>query len=129
MAPPMIAKKDPVTGLPKKRAFGAWMLRALALLAKFKFLRGTAFDIFGRSHDRVLERRLLADYEALLDEIETGLKGDKHALAVELAELPETIRGFGHVKAARAETADQRRRELLEKFRAPLKQGASAAAA
>ena len=69
LAPPLLARKDKVTGLPKKMTFGPWMLPAFRLLAKFKCLRGTAFDIFGYSEERRTERKLIADYEALLAEI------------------------------------------------------------
>ena len=69
------------------------------MLAKLKVLRGTAFDLFGYSQERRTERKLIADYEALLDEIVEQLTPDNHHLAVGLAAIPEKIRGFGHVKA------------------------------
>ena len=70
LAPPLLARKDKVTGAAEEDdASGPWMLPAFRVLAKFKFLRGTAFDIFGYSEERRTERKLIADYEALLGEI------------------------------------------------------------
>ncbi len=99
LAPPVLAKPDLVTGEPRKISFGPWMMSAFKLLARFKFLRGTPFDIFGYSDERKTERRLVADYEALLGEIVDRLTPDNHAIAVGLAAIPEKIRGFGPVKA------------------------------
>jgi indolepyruvate ferredoxin oxidoreductase len=113
MAPPLLAKKDAVTGEPKKRRFGSWMMAALKLLAATRSLRGSILDPFRFSSDRVLERRLLNDYEKTLDEIGANLSPENIDIAVALAELPETVRGYGHIKARMAETADQRRSELL----------------
>ena len=119
MAPPLLAKKDPVTGRPRKRRFGPWMMQALKLLAKLKGLRGTAFDPFSYSQDRKLEHRLIADYEACLEEIEAGLGPATIGTAIELAALPEAIRGYGYIKQHMVETADKRRHELLAELRAP----------
>jgi indolepyruvate ferredoxin oxidoreductase len=119
LAPPMLAKVDPVTGHPVKKAYGPWMLKAFGLLARLKSLRGSAFDPFGYSEERKTERQLIADYEALLVEIMTRLDHENHALVVELASLPEQIRGFGHVKARHLEAAKAREAELLEAFREP----------
>ena len=64
LAPPLLAKPDPATGVPRKMSFGPWMMRAFGVLAKLKFLRGTPFDPFGYSQERRTERKLIADYEA-----------------------------------------------------------------
>jgi indolepyruvate ferredoxin oxidoreductase len=98
LAPPMLAKRDKLTGEPKKMSFGPWMLGAFRVLKKFKFLRGTPLDPFGYSADRRTERRLLSEYCELLQEFCESLTLDNHAMAVALAALPEKIRGFGHVK-------------------------------
>ncbi len=119
MAPPFLAKKDPATGLPAKRSFGPWMMGALKLLARLKWLRGGMLDPFRFSSDRKLERRLLREYETLLDEFSERLTVESHGVAVELAGLPETIRGFGHIKAYTVEAAGKRHHELLAKFRSP----------
>ena len=119
MAPPLLTKKDPVTGRPIKRRFGPWMMRALKLLAKFKGLRGTAFDPFGYSQDRKLEHRLIAGYESRLDEIAANLSPATIETAIELASLPEGVRGYGFIKQHMADTADERARELLAELHAP----------
>jgi hypothetical protein len=76
------------------------MLPAFKMLAKLKFLRGTAFDIFGYSQERKTERALISQYESLVDELLAGLTPANHALAVKLASVPDDIRGYGHVKDA-----------------------------
>src|SRR5262249_12925549 len=99
LAPPILGRKDPNTGLPKKTSFGPWMMKAFGVLAKLKSLRGTAFDIFGYSAERRTERRLIGEYETMIAEILAKLSPRNHALAVALAAIPEKIRGYGHVKA------------------------------
>jgi indolepyruvate ferredoxin oxidoreductase len=119
LAPPGLAERDPASGHLKKRSFGPWMMTAFRLLAKLRFLRGTAFDPFGRTAERRMERRLVEDYAALLRELTGKLTAENHALAVELASIPEQIRGFGHVKEAHLQRAKTREAELLARFRAP----------
>jgi indolepyruvate ferredoxin oxidoreductase len=119
LAPPLLAKTDPRTGEPKKREYGAWVLGAMRVLARFKFLRGSALDPFGRTEERRLERQLIADYERIIEELLAGLTRDNHATAVALAALPEEIRGFGHVKLRHLEAAKAKEAKLLAAFRAP----------
>jgi indolepyruvate ferredoxin oxidoreductase len=128
LAPPLLAERDPTSGHLKKRRYGAWMMRAFGVLATLKFLRGTPLDPFGRSEERRTERRLIDEYEAMLDELIAGLALDNHALAVELASLPEHIRGYGHVKLATLAAARTRQAELLAAFRSPPAPHAIAAA-
>ena len=85
LAPPLLARRDKETGEPRKMRFGAWMLPVFRLLAKGKGLRGGAFDIFGYSAERKLERQMIADYEKLLDEIAERLTPATHRTAVALA--------------------------------------------
>jgi indolepyruvate ferredoxin oxidoreductase len=118
LAPPLFAKRDPSTGHLRKRAYGPWMLRAFGLLARLKRLRGTPLDVFGYTAERRTERRLITAYKALLDEIAAGLTPENHGLAVDLARLPDAIRGFGHVKEANLEKAKAREAEMLAAFRA-----------
>jgi len=118
LAPPLLARRDKLTGLPRKMSFGAWLLPAFRLLAKFKFLRGTSFDPFGRSPERRSERRLIADYEAMLGKVLGSLTPDNHAVAVGVAAIPEKIRGFGHVKQRHLAAAKADEAALLEQFRA-----------
>jgi indolepyruvate ferredoxin oxidoreductase len=119
MAPPALSHPDAATGRIKKKQFGPWMMTAFGVLARLKWLRGTALDPFARSADRKLERRLIAEYEALIEEIIAGLSPENHRSAVALAALPEQVRGYGHVKEANVESARKRREELLVAFRSP----------
>jgi len=98
LAPPLLAKKN-AKGELLKRPFGPAMGTAFKLLARLKGLRGTALDIFGRTEERCGERALIAEYRASIEELLAGLTVDNHTLAVEIARLPEQIRGYGHVKA------------------------------
>jgi indolepyruvate ferredoxin oxidoreductase len=117
LAPPLLARHDPATGEPKKRAFGPWMRHVFKLLAWLRPLRGTALDIFGYTQERRMERRLIANYEAILRELSTSLSPDNHALAVEIASLPAKMRGFGHIKARNVESAKACEAELLALLR------------
>ena len=94
------------------------MMPVYRALAKFKFLRGTAFDPFGYTVERRTERQLVSDYQAMLAEILAVLTPANHHLAVGLASIPEKIRGFGHVKARHLTAAKAEEAALLEQFRA-----------
>ena len=117
LAPPILGDRDPKTGRLKKREFGPWMLRVFQLLARLRRLRGTSFDIFARSEERRTERRLIVEYEALLDELLMQLSPASHAAAIELAALPLEIRGFGHIKHANLTRAKTKEATLLVRFR------------
>ncbi|MCU0765680.1 MAG: indolepyruvate ferredoxin oxidoreductase family protein, partial [Burkholderiaceae bacterium] len=106
-----------MTGRPRKMRLGPWVMTAFGVLAKLKVLRGTVFDVFGRTEERRTERLLIAEYEQLVDEVLGALAADNHAAAVELAGIPEEIRGYGHVKARHLERARARQAELLARFR------------
>jgi indolepyruvate ferredoxin oxidoreductase len=98
LAPSWLAKRDKQTGEPRKRSFGPWMLKAFGGLAKFKFLRGTAFDPFGHSLERRQERELIESYVRDIELILLNLNALNRHTALELARLPEKIRGYGHIK-------------------------------
>ena len=117
LAPPLLARHDKATGLPRKTSFGPWMMGVFRVLARLKWLRGTAIDPFGYSAERRTERKLLADYEATLDEVLTKLNPANHHLAVGIAAIPEKIRGFGHVKLRHLQAAKADEAALLEQFR------------
>jgi indolepyruvate ferredoxin oxidoreductase len=119
LAPPILARKDPTTGEPKKTEFGPWVFPLLRTLKRFKRLRGTALDPFAYLAERKHERRLRDDYETLVGELCRDLTAARLPTAVELAALPQQIRGFGHVKQRNAEAAKAREAELLAQFRAP----------
>ena len=118
LAPPLFARRNKVTGELRKTQFGPWIFPVFGVLAKFKFLRGGALDPFGYTAERKIERKLVADYEALLAEISGKLTSENHSLAVGLAGIPEKIRGFGHVKLRHLQSAKAEEAALLEQFRA-----------
>jgi indolepyruvate ferredoxin oxidoreductase len=113
MAPPLLSHRDPDTGHLTKREFGGWLFHAFKLVAMLRRLRGTPLDIFGYSAERRLERRLIADYEALIGKVLAGLTAGSHRLAVDLASVPELIRGFGHVKEQHLAQAKTHQAQLL----------------
>ena len=119
LAPPLFAKCDPVTGILRKKAYGPWVMTVFRLLARWKRLRGTRWDVFGYTDERRMERRLIGEYEVTVADLLSILNSDNYRLACEIASLPQTMRGFGHIKAANVRTAKKREAELLETFRAP----------
>ncbi len=116
MAPPLIGKYDSDSGLLVKRQFGPWMLRVMKILAKGKRLRGTAFDPFGRTVERKMERKLVADYEALVGEVVASLTPARLETAIKLLNLPDQIRGFGHVKEASIARAKEQEAVLRKQW-------------
>ncbi|WP_417844002.1 indolepyruvate ferredoxin oxidoreductase family protein [Thalassospira sp.] len=119
LAPPALANRDATIGHLKKQVFGPWMMSAFGILAKFKFLRGTAMDPFGKTHERKTERTLITQYEQLVDEIIAGLNADNDRIAGALLALPEQIRGYGHVKDANIAKVKEREAELRQQFHNP----------
>ena len=97
LAPPLLAKKND-RGELQKQQFGPWMLTSFRLLAKLKGLRGTAFDVFGRSAERQMERELITDYTRSMEAVMQRLNAENMNTALEIARIPEQIKGFGHVK-------------------------------
>ena len=118
LAPPLLAKRDPATGEPKKMSFGPWLLKAFAVLAKFKFLRGTPLDPFGYTQERRMERRLVAEYQARLETVMAELSPLNYATAVAIASIPEKIRGFGPIKQRSLAAAKAEEQGLIEQYRA-----------
>lgn len=114
LAPPLLSRQNPVTGNIEKREFGAWILRLMRILTYFKFFRGGPFDPFGYTEDRKLERRLITEYETYLSRIIDVLDESNHSIALELAELPQKIRGFGHIKKESADAARQKAEYLMQ---------------
>jgi indolepyruvate ferredoxin oxidoreductase len=120
LAPPVLNKPDALTGVPKKSVYGPWMMKAFGVLAKLRRFRGTGLDFFGRTEERQAERALIGEYETVVAEIVAKLAPGNHATAVDLASVPEHIRGFGHVRRAHMATAKSRESVLLAQFRSPL---------
>jgi indolepyruvate ferredoxin oxidoreductase len=117
LAPPLTAGRDPASGHLVKREYGPWMIGGFRVLAKLKGLRGTPFDIFGRTEERRAERATIAEYDAQLGEIAANLTEANLPVAVELAALPLEIRGFGHVKEANRQRVAAKREGLIARFR------------
>jgi indolepyruvate ferredoxin oxidoreductase len=125
LAPPLFAKKD-AEGHLRKAEYGAWVFGAFKLLAKLKGLRGTALDVFGYTAERQGERRLIADYLKTIETLLATLDHDNHALAVEIASIPELIRGYGHVKERHLAAAMTRLNDLMQAWRQPHERGQAA---
>jgi indolepyruvate ferredoxin oxidoreductase len=119
LAPPAFAKPDPRTGQPAKKAFGPSTMRLFRLLAAFRRIRNTPLDPFRWTADRRFERKLLADYLAVLDEIAASVGQGNHDVCMRIATYPLKIRGYGHVRRAQARPALAERDTLLETLRAP----------
>ena len=118
-SPPLFAQLDPATGRPRKYEFGPWVLPLLRVLAKLRWLRGSKLDPFGWSADRRLERELLERYETLLDRIAAELDESRFELALELARLPEQVRGYGPIKSAAAARARAVEQALWQQWTSP----------
>ncbi len=126
LAPPLFAPRDPKTGELKKQMFGPWVFTAFKLLARLKGLRGTPLDVFGYTAERRTERTLIAAYETTIGEVLALLTPETHALAVDIASVPEGIRGFGHVKERHLKAAMARQAELLATLSNPARRAAAA---
>jgi indolepyruvate ferredoxin oxidoreductase len=119
LAPPLFSKRDAVTGELQKAVYGPWMLKAFGLLAKFKGLRGGTFDVFGKTEERRMERRLVGEYRDSIKSMLAELSAENLPIAVEMASLPEQLRGFGHVKEKSAKEYATRQSKLLAQFKDP----------
>jgi indolepyruvate ferredoxin oxidoreductase len=118
LAPPLFAKRNE-KGELQKQQFGAWMGGAMGMLAKLKFLRGSAFDVFGRSEERQAERALITEYREAIGAMLPTLKLGNRDAAAAFARVPEQIRGFGHVKARHLEVARQQWALLRDRYHQP----------
>jgi len=116
LAPPLFAKKD-AKGHLVKAEYGSWMWKAFSVLAKFKGLRGGALDIFGYTAERKMERALITEFRALVGELLGSLSAKNHGQAVAIANLPEKIRGFGHVKEQAVEAYQADKSRMLDAFK------------
>jgi len=128
LAPPILARPDPRTGEPRKIQFGPWMGSAMRLLARFRGLRGTALDPFGRTEERRTERALITEYEQTVETLLNGLTRENLPLAVEIASLPEQIRGYGHIKMKNLAEARTKKAELMARWTGHAAEAAARAA-
>ncbi|HEY8569023.1 indolepyruvate ferredoxin oxidoreductase family protein [Microbulbifer sp.] len=119
LAPPLLSRFDKNLGRPRKMKFGGWMHRAFGMLAKLRFLRGSALDIFGYTAERKMERALIAEYENLVNEVIGKLNAENHAAAIELLGYPDLIRGYGLIKDGNVEKANQLKVKSLQHFYNP----------
>jgi indolepyruvate ferredoxin oxidoreductase len=116
LVPPLLSRRDPLTGQLKKSEYGPWILPAMRLLARLRFVRGTPFDLFGYTAERRAERGLIANYEVLLQRLASELRAHNLEIAIQLAQLPQRIRGYGHVKERSMAEAEIARQALLAEF-------------
>lgn len=116
LAPPLFARIDKNSGRPVKREYGAWMMKVFSLLNRLKGLRGTAFDIFGYSEERKLERTDIDDYLIILEKVKGGLTKENYDIARQLCQCTEQLRGYGPVKSANREKMKQLQTALLKQF-------------
>ncbi len=119
LAPPILGKTGS-DGLARKSSFGPWMMAGFRTLARLRGLRGTPLDIFGYSAHRRFERALVSEFEGDLDLIARALQPHNLEAAIALASVPQTIRGYGHIKEANAKRAAGERHRLIERFNAPM---------
>jgi len=118
LSPPVFSKKDPLTGVARKQTYGPWVMKAFEVLARFKTLRGTPFDVFGKSKERRAERTAIVTYRDTVNSLLETLNQHNVELASEIAAIPEEIRGFGHVKERHIIEARTKEEELLKAYRA-----------
>ena len=118
LAPPLIAKRN-AKGELQKSKFGPSMLMAFRLLARLKGLRGGSFDLFGRTAERRQERALISDYTISIEALLNTLSASNHGVAVEIARIPDLIKGFGHVKDRNLAAARSRWQALEAEFAHP----------
>jgi indolepyruvate ferredoxin oxidoreductase len=116
LAPPLIARRDPHTGELKKTTYGPWVFKVFKILAKGKRLRGTVFDLFSYTKERRMERQMVVDYEITMGKVLVQLTSKNHAIACQIAALPQTVRGFGHVKERNHKAAQEAEKGLWKKM-------------
>lgn len=114
LAPPLLAKRDPVTGQARKRSFPGWTIHLFKWVAALRGLRGTRMDIFGYSKERKLERELVEEYRDNVNLLIADLKRENYELSVAIAELPLQMRGFGHIKLKNIERVKAQEQTLLK---------------
>ena len=112
LAPPLLSKRD-ANGHLIKQQFGSWVGMVFPLLAKLRFLRGSVLDVFGYTEERKTERALIAGYRDTIARLLPSLSAERLSQMVELASIPEEIRGYGHVKERHLRNAQEKQATLL----------------
>lgn len=120
LAPPLLTRIDRNTGRPVKKAYGPSMLVWFKILKRLKGLRGTPLDPFGYSAERKMERRLIRDYEKTVKTVLAKVTRETEKTGIEIANIPDQIRGFGPVKQAAVAKASKRTDALLSALDEPL---------
>ncbi|WP_157219246.1 indolepyruvate ferredoxin oxidoreductase family protein [Flavisphingomonas formosensis] len=120
LAPPLIARPAKPGGEPKKIEFGPWIFTGFRLLAKLKGLRGTAFDIFGKTAERRMERRLIGEYRATIEALLPRLSPATQGQIAAIASLPEMVKGYGPIKDANVALYEAEKTKLLAALDAPV---------
>jgi indolepyruvate ferredoxin oxidoreductase len=115
LAPPLLSKKND-KGELIKQTYGPWMMKAFAVLAKMKGLRGTVFDVFGKTEERRMERGLILEYRARIEALLPSLASANYKTAVNIACVPEEIRGYGHVKERNVKIAAMKVQTLMAEY-------------
>ena len=100
-------------GYNKKMRFGTWTLPLFSLMSKFKFLRGTAFDLFGYAEVRRTERALVQEYQQLIDKMSNNLSAENYDKMVAIAKLPDMIRGYEDIKMENVKEYREKVQEML----------------
>jgi indolepyruvate ferredoxin oxidoreductase len=122
LAPQLFFPRDPATGRVKKLTIDRRIMKVLTQIRHLKFLRHGPLDLFNMTAHRRREWALVGEYERIVEELLRGLGAQNLDLAVQIAEIPEQIRGFDTVKDAQAATAKEKEAQLLDAFRRSLGQ-------
>ena len=119
LAPPLLAQRNDKGELQKRR-YGSVMRWGFQVLARLKGLRGTALDVFGYTDERRTERALIGQYRASIEQVLAQFSPERQTLALEIARIPEQIKGYGHVKERHLHTARQQWDALMARWAQPL---------
>ena len=119
LAPPIISNFGRKNGVIQKRAFGGWIFTLFRWMKLLRRIRGTVFDPFRYSKDRMFDQQLVGDYERTGGKLCAGLAAHNLDAAIEIALLPLSIRGFGHVKSANAIKIQSTAEKLWSEFETP----------
>ena len=121
LARQVVSHRESHTGEPIKSAFGSWIFPVLKMLSRFKFLRGTAFDLFGKTKERQMERELIQEYEQIIKELLRGLTKKNRNIALEIAKIPQQIRRYEKVNQQHFKTGKAAEKKLQSQYNDPPK--------